>query len=241
MPSPFSADTPSVYLEPGYSPPPHRKSLYRPGIMPVTTTDSLSRLHTKYKRRLNTFTGPFLWEARCSWLLHETVQEYVRGGEGASVDCGLVLRDDYDPLLTKSPLEKLSAVTEDVKGHGLLLGLDMKTIRPLPTPSYRGSVYYYLLSMKEGQNQCAAFMVQNPSAPQWVAFVPAFYIHRWKGKGKTVSSSGETHVYFPEMPLSDRPTEPFPMPWAPFVLPLPMLPEAIRSLLAYHHDKSKRW
>ena len=198
----------------------------------------LPQIYAKFKRHMTSFMVPRLWEARCTWLLDGKVTNWITAPEGAPLDGALLFLDDKAQILPADACDKFVFARKLYKGKFLLL--DFKAITPTISPTFRGRFYYYRLRMQEMQRErCAAFIVQNPTAPAWAAVIPRFYLECSQGKGKKVA--GGCIVQAIEMPLLDQPAEIFPMVWGPFVIPFTMLPDALKSLEDYRRDSEQQW
>jgi hypothetical protein len=197
------------------------------------------RLYAKFKRHMASHMVALLWEARGAWFAESKVLNWVTGTEGAPLDAGLLVCKEGVGSLPQDASDRLAFALK-YRNVNIVVLLDFKTIAPDLSPRSRGSFYRYRLRMTETQNeQCAAFLVQNPAAPAWVAVVPKFYVAAWKGRGREVK--GGYWVMTVAMPLLDQPPEHFPMIWGPFVLPFRMLATALASLEAYTRDSARTW
>lgn len=175
------------------------------------------------------------WEARCAWLLESELPNFVLGSEGSSADCGLLVADGTLPTIKVT--DRLSAARKEYGENALAILLDFKTINPTSCSSLKGGLYFYSFCITPKQRPCAAFIIQNPAAPHLVALLPQHYVERCSRSLKT----GRRTCYGRETHLSRREVEPFPMEWSPFIMPLHVLPEALRLLYAFYQGSRQSW
>lgn len=189
-------------------------------------------------------TDRFLWqcvlpsfmEARLVWQLEPQVQNFVYGQEGASCDCGLVIDGASGPSLINNSSNRLTDAVRLCGDEAKVALLDFKTCSPVADKSYKGSWCFYEVCVRQTQRDaCTAFIIQNPAAPHLVALVPQCYLARNKPPGRK-------YVYQSAvLPLFDEEQEHFPMSFAPFVMPVVFLPQALQSLDLFCRIPGVKW
>jgi len=176
----------------------------------------------------------YSFQARCAWLLEPELPYFVFGAEGATVDCGLVVKDDLQ--VEDDGTKRLFDVIEKGCDETQLLPIDIKTIHPVLCPTRKGGRYFYMFHQKPGQRSCVMFIIQNSAAPHLVALIPRFYLDR------VFSSSTTRKAYFSrEYDLSSSPVAPFPLEWTAHVMRLKSLPTALKSFYNSYRRSESVW
>ncbi len=184
---------------------------------------------------------PNLQEARSVWQLEREVPNFIRGLEGAPYDCGLIIEGPRGPELTQDSSWRFSDAIRkyEQRKAGVAL-LDFKTVLPVMDKSWKGFWCYYALSLSPDQrDHCTALIVQNPIAPHLVALVPIYYLVRGRVARQSYLWTSTAH------PLHDdderNTPECLPMSFAPFTMPVTLLPQALHLLDLFCRCPGAKW
>lgn len=172
-----------------------------------------------------------------SWVLkwlHSELDFFLAGAEKAEVDCGLWLREGGEAAGDFTL--RLHTTVHENREQEEMVALDCKTISPVLSQTFKGGLYHYEIYRTEAeQKACAGFIVHNPAAPDHVALIPTTCLER------TVSNTPQQRFTGRDIPLTGLPTEPFPLEWSPYVMPLDCLPTALKQLRSFALDLQSTW
>jgi hypothetical protein len=147
-----------------------------------------------------TITAARMFEHRISKLLETGMDNFVLAAEAGRVDCSLVTgapfvcqpgRDQVDVARLEKALNEKRRVVP----------LEFKTFGPLRRANYPQLSYYCVNPTAYQREQCAANILQNAAASDWIAVIPA-----------SLALESPVPRYEDGMPA-------FPVRWLPFVMP----------------------
>ena len=145
-----------------------------------------------------------------------------------------MIADDGETSLRPDLPDRLADVIERYgKRVAKVALLEFKLINVTDCPPSYGRWSFYTLTVTGEQRKCAALIVGSVESPLWAAVIPQYYLQK--------PGTGEYHVYPPAMANINRPFEPFPMRWSPFVMPITYLHRALASLDAFSRDNDCTW
>ena len=167
-----------------------------------------------------TLAVAYMFEHRISKFLESSMDDFVQGTEGAILDCGLVTGAPFicPPGIDQVHIARLDrAIAENRQ----VVPLDFKTSSPSIRPYNPHATRYDINISASQEEHCAGFIFMNPTAPDWVAVIPAAYIA----------------PRYTAIPRYEDGTPAFSIRWLPFVVPLRMLCQALSNFKQFCEKK----
>lgn len=205
------------------------RSLIKDDLLQNTRNDLIAR-------------AAIIFQARCCRMLEHFLPEWMTGEEAATVDGGLLLS-----TLTLSSKHPADRAAEAVKRWGtekVMLPVEFKLTfaHSLTRAEHATEFYGYDISVQPEQAKAAVFVIGSLHCPSNVAVVPHWYFDR--GYPDLVIEQ-PVKYYGTKISLLEAHADGLPAEWAPFVVPLALLPDALRNMmdnvLASRHGRSLPW
>lgn len=168
-----------------------------------------------------------VFEQVCCSILERECPRFLRGIEGAAVDCG-ILAGVEEPPGSLRPEERLPWAQKRYGRRKVLLPLDFKMVAPGIQAAEKGPIYDYSIHVTHEQRSVAAFIIGSTACPDKVAVVPHWYLDR--SFPRSTPYQRQFHSRSSYLRGSQGQIEPFPLEWAPFVIPISYLPQALQGL-----------
>ena len=153
-----------------------------------------------------------MFEHRMSKFLEANMEDFLEGTENAVLDCGLVAGAPLvcPPSIDQTHIARLDRARAE---NRQVVPLDFKTVSPRLLPHSPHLTRFDIKCTASQREHCAAYIVMNPAAPDWVALIPAAFTG---GRYNTV-------------PRYEDGIPAFSIRCLPFVVPLRMLCQALSN------------